>query len=83
VRGDLIDPDGENMAVRWFLAAYGATPGLTIGRMKQHLFRLGLPYWPDWADVPGSYNEHLNKAAAQAWLRYLFSLERQEYLTRC
>ena len=71
----LLDKDGENWAVRWFLAAYGGGSGLTVGAMKWHLHNCGFPLWPDWCDRADADGEHLNKGAAQAWLRYLFSLE--------
>lgn len=69
----LIDDDGENLAVRQFLALYGCSAGVTVTQMRQHLSRCGFQdYWPGWcSDV----DDHLTKAGAQDWLRYLFSLE--------
>lgn len=69
--------DGENPAVRAFLLCYGAQMhDMTIGRMREHLTRSGLPYWPEWAaPSAGSDGMHLTKMGAQSWLRYLFSLE--------
>lgn len=73
----LVDADGENRAVRWFLALYGCSGGTTINTMKQHLKRCGYPLWPDWCDTehPGS---HLTKGGAQLWIRYLFDLEKTD-----
>ena len=70
----LLDSDGENRAVRGFLLAYGGAPGVTVGVMRQHLRLYGQPHWPEWVEnAPAA--EHLTKAAAQGWLRYLFALE--------
>lgn len=76
-----LSDDGENLPVRWFLAVYGGNRGLTVGSMKTHLRHCGFPFWPDWCDKAGADGEHLNKAAAQAWLRYLFALEQAATLT--
>lgn len=74
---DLIDPDdGENRAVRWFLACYGGSMGLTVGAMKRHLVNCGYPFWPEWANEQD--REHLTKGGAQDWLRHLFRLETSE-----
>lgn len=75
----LIDTDGENRAVRWFLAAYGSGHQ-TVGRMKAYLTYCGYPLWPAWVETedPG---EHLTKAGAQLWLRHLFSLENSPTVT--
>lgn len=73
---ELIDDDGENLAVRWFLAAYSG--GVNTGhRMAIHMQKCGFGWThPDWVKkyVPG---EHLSKGGAQAWLRHLFALEAQ------
>lgn len=70
---DLIDPDdGENRAVRCFLMLYG-TPGLTAGKMMQHMSASGWAFWPEW--VPEQREQHLTKGGAQHWLRHLFALE--------
>jgi len=72
---DLLDTDGENRAVRMFLAIYG-TSSLTIQAMKQHLEYCGYPYWPEWADkYQDSDTTHLTKLGAQNWIRHLFALE--------
>jgi hypothetical protein len=61
---DLIDPeDGENRAVRWFLACYGGACGVTVGAMKRHLTNCGYPLWPAWAGEQD--REHLTKGGAQ------------------
>lgn len=70
----LLDTDGENKAVRYFLLHW-QTPQITIGAMCQslELSGFGAEFWPDFAD-PLSH-AHLNKSAAQAWLRHLFDIE--------
>lgn len=71
----LLNTDGENRPVRWFLAAYGGGTGMTVGRMKKHLKCCGYPFWPAWCDEPGEDAMHLTKGGAQLWLRHLFNLE--------
>lgn len=71
---DLIDDDGENRAVRMFLAQYGCNPGTTIGQMRKHLEMSGFAHWPGWVDQV-SQAGHLTKGGAQNWLRHLFALE--------
>lgn len=73
--GPLLDDDGENRAVRYFLAAYGGSNGMTIGTMKRHLECCGYPFWPEWCDTEHP-STHLTKGGAQLWLRYLFDLEK-------
>lgn len=70
---DLLHEDGENNAVRMFLAAYGCGSP-SIKEMKNHLECCGFPFWPEWAD---KYEDttHLTKGGAQDWIRHLFSLE--------
>ena len=75
MRQALVDEDGENKAVRWFLAAY-LNPGMTIGGMKAHLKLSGYPLWPEWAERCHP-SEHLTKGGAQLWIRHLFALEQQ------
>ena len=72
-RINLLDDDGENRAVRMFLAAYGA-PGLTVARMREHMESAGWPQVPEWVTKPEAQG-HLTKAGAQSWLRHLFALE--------
>ena len=72
----LLDDDGENRAVRWFLEAYGGNHGLTVGAMQKHMSRCGYPLWPKWCDVLNEDRHHLTKGGAQLWLRYLFDLEK-------
>ena len=70
---ELMDEDGENLAVRTFLMLYG-TRGLTTLGMKKHMKSLGYPFWPAWVEEPDAQG-HLTKGGAQDWLRFLFSLE--------
>ncbi len=72
---ELLDSDGENRAVRMFLAYYGGARGVTIGSMRDHLTMAVFPYWPSWLDSEGLKETHLTKSAAQSWIRHLFSLE--------
>ena len=72
----LLDTDGENRSVRWFLAAYGGGMRHTVGNMKTHLRNCGYPFWPAWADEQGEDAQHLTKGGAQLWLRHLFNLEK-------
>lgn len=70
----LLDTDGENKAVRYFLLHW-QTPRITIGGMCQSLQLCGFgeQFWPEFADP---FNKsHLTKAGAQAWLRHLFDIE--------
>ncbi|MFJ3047015.1 hypothetical protein ACIPEN_14385 [Herbaspirillum chlorophenolicum] len=68
--------DGENQAVRDFLALYGCAGGISIKQMRDHMRRSGWKgCWPDWVD---ECDGHLTKAGAQSWLRHLFLLE-QDY----
>ncbi len=72
---NLIDPDdGENRAVRWFLAGYRGMEKVTVGAMKKHMTMSGYPLWPTWCDDQDT--EHLTKGGAQVWLRHLFNLEK-------
>lgn len=72
---NLMDEDGENISVRGFLLLYGTSCGVTVGAMRTHLRLYGFDKaWPDWVGIAHE-QEHLNKAAAQAWLRHLFALE--------
>lgn len=70
---DLLHEDGENNAVRMFLAAYGCGSP-SIKAMKDHLECCGYPFWPEWAE---KYEDttHLTKGGAQSWIRHLFALE--------
>ena len=69
--------DGENRAVRSFLACYGCTPGITVKQMRDHLEASGYSYWPEWVDAQSNWPIHLTKNGAQGWLRYLFDMEKQ------
>ena len=70
---ELMDEDGENLAVRYFLMLYGNS-SVTVADMKEHLDATGYPLWPTWVEGPGAQG-HLTKGGAQDWLRFLFSLE--------
>lgn len=71
---ELVDDEGENQAVRMFLALYGGACGVTAEQMRKHLKMAGFDgAWPEWAN---NHNGHLTKAGAQLWVRYLFNLER-------
>lgn len=74
---ELLDSDGENRAVRMFLALYGGASGVTTDQMRKHLKMSGFDgAWPDWVNQ----NVHLTKGGAQLWLRHLFALERPSTL---
>jgi hypothetical protein len=74
----LLDDDGENQAVRWFLACYGGGGSKTIGAMRAHLEMSGFEgCWPEWCDAAHP-STHLTKGGAQQWIRHLFSLEAQQ-----
>ena len=72
----LLDTDGENRAVRMFLALYGGACGVTIGKMRKHLEMAGFngDAWPAWAALAHD-DVHLTKMGAQMWIRHLFALE--------
>lgn len=68
----LLDHDGENLAVRAFLALYGGNNAVTTNEMRYHLAMSGFDtFWPQWVEE----NMHLSKGGAQSWLRYLLALE--------
>lgn len=70
---EMVDDEGENKAVRMFLALYGGACGVTVEQMRKHLKMAGFDgAWPEWAN---SNNGHLTKAGAQLWIRHLFALE--------
>jgi hypothetical protein len=70
---EMVDDEGENQAVRMFLALYGGQYGITAEQMRKHLKMAGFDgAWPDWAS---NHNGHLTKAGAQLWIRHLFALE--------
>ncbi len=69
----ILDDEGENLAVRSFLMQYSCDRSITAEEMCRHMKLSGWDeFWPTWA--PGS-NAHLTKAGAQIWLRLLFNLE--------
>ena len=68
----IIDDDGENLAVRQFLALYGCCNSPSVKQMREHLSHDGFDgCWPDWCNT---YDHHLTKAGAQNWLRHLFKM---------
>ena len=70
---NLIDEEGENRAVRMFLALYGGHSGVTKEQMRKHLQMSGFDgAWPEWVTT---HDGHLTKGGAQLWIRHLFSLE--------
>jgi hypothetical protein len=72
---EMVDDEGENQAVRMFLALYGGQYGITAEQMRKHLKMAGFDNaWPEWAN---SHNGHLTKAGAQLWIRHLFALAEQ------
>jgi len=73
---NLVDEDGENLAVRAFLMLYGSSTGITIAQMREHLTLMRYPFWPEHIGKVDS-NAYLTKFDAQEWLRYLFNLEKE------
>jgi hypothetical protein len=72
---ELLDEDGENLAVRCFLLLYGGTLSHTVGRMRDHMEMSGFAgCWPEWVQQAFP-TTHLTKGGAQSWLRHLFALE--------
>jgi len=75
-RKDLLDEEGENLAVRTFLRQY-ILPGITVGAMRDCMELAGWDgCWPEFV-TKAHAEDHLTKAGAQIWLRHLFSLEQQ------
>lgn len=74
---NLVEEDGENMAVRSFLMLYSGGASITVGEMRSLMDSCGWPleYCPDFARLGENAHEYLSKAGAQAWLRHLFSFE--------
>ena len=72
---NILDEEGENLAVRAFLMNYGHNSP-TVDQMLNHMIRSGYPLWPDWVETKEARG-HLTKAGAQLWLRYLFELEKK------
>jgi hypothetical protein len=68
-------PEDENEAVRMFLMFYGGNGGITVSEMLENMTASGFyGCWPAWVEEAEN-EEHLTKAGAQSWLRYLFTLE--------
>lgn len=73
-RNILLDEEGENRALRMFLAVYSGRSGCTITEMQLALKRSGFDgCWPEWAN--NSEVSHLSKSGAQSWIRHLINLE--------
>lgn len=73
-RTDLMDPDGENRALRSFLRFY-LNPGITVGGMREEMESSGWEgCWPEWVTASHA-DTTLTKAGAQLWIRHLLSLE--------
>lgn len=72
---ELLDEEGENLAVRSFLMQYSCDRAVTVGAMLAHMNRSG------WREAAPEFalsvrpETHLTKAGAQIWIRHLFSLE--------
>lgn len=74
---ELLDEEGENLAVRSFLMQYSCDRALTIGAMRKHMDMSGWPlqYCPEFARIGDYDSQHLTKAGAQLWIRHLISME--------
>lgn len=76
-RSDLLDAEGENRALRSFLAMYGnMADAMIIGVMRDHMEMSGWDgCWPEWVGN-AKRGETLTKAGAQLWIRHLIALEK-------
>lgn len=72
---EILDADGQNLAVRSFLLMYSCDRVISMAEMRNHMKMAGWgDMWPDLvSDARGDQN--LTKACAQTWIRHLFSLE--------
>ena len=77
MRENLLDDDGENLAVRAFLMQYSCDRALTVGEMRKHMDRSGwsLEFCPDFARTGYTDKVHLTKVGAQLWIRHLINME--------
>lgn len=74
---DLVDEEGENIAVRFFLMFYSGNKTPTYGAMRNNMRLAGYDnLWPSFV-TDAADNEHMAKAGAQLWLRFLFGLEQE------
>lgn len=74
---EMLDDEGENLAVRSFLMQYSCDRAVTIDRMREHMDLCGWAgCWPEFVEKAGSL-EHLTKAGAQLWIRHLLDMERR------
>lgn len=73
----MLDDDGENLALRAFLLYYQNGGDKSVGAMRTHLQLCGWHgCWPDWV-ARNHDSAHLTKAGAQLWIRHLIDLESQ------
>lgn len=70
---ELLDDDGENLALRTFLAFYGNNPTVSIGAMKDCMETSGWGNHPEFASRMSDWS--MTKGTAQMWIRHLLSLE--------
>lgn len=76
MRKNLLDDDGENLAVRSFLSAYSCTATFSIAAMRTHMIRSGwsIEFCPEFARLEKTTGS-LTKAGAQLWIRHLINME--------
>ena len=74
---ELLDEEGENLALRTFLMQYSCDRSISIAAIGQHMRRSGWghEYWPAFARRVDNAAQNLTKAGAQIWIRHLISLE--------
>lgn len=72
---ELLDIDGENLAVRSFLMQYSCDRSITVGAMLAHMNRSGWRGFAPAFALEVRPETHLTKAGAQIWIRHLISLE--------
>jgi len=70
---ELLDDDGENLALRTFLAFYGNNPTVSIGAMKDCMETSGWDNHPEFVIRMSDWS--MTKGTAQMWIRHLLSLE--------
>ncbi|RZT10198.1 hypothetical protein SAMN05216319_1349 [Duganella sp. CF402] len=72
---EMLDADGQNLAVRSFLLMYSCDRVISISDMRNHMEMSGWGgMWPEVVSAARD-KQDLTKACAQVWIRYLFSLE--------
>jgi len=71
----MLDADGQNLAVRSFLLMYSCDRLISIADMRNYMEMSGWGgMWPEVVSDTGG-RQNLTKACAQVWIRHLFSLE--------